>query len=112
MAMKAVGALRLTQECTEIIQDRMFPLPTQIETSSSQMKPFSALRGIFKNALKSLRTAYFHFPHTLKAKCSLTETSSGQMKPLSALRGIFKNAVKSLRTAYFHFPHTLKRDVA
>ena len=23
--------------------------------------------------LKSLRTAYFHFPHTLKAKCSLTD---------------------------------------
>ena len=40
--------------------------------------------------LKSLRTAYFHFPHTLKAKCSLTETSSAQIKALSALRGTLK----------------------
>ena len=58
--------------------------------------------------LKSLRNAYFHFPHTLKAKCSLTETSNGQMKALSALRGTLKKAPKSFRTAYFHLPRILQ----
>ena len=33
-----------------------------------------------KNTLKSLRSAYFHFPRTLKAKCSLTGTRSGKWK--------------------------------
>ena len=68
------------------------------------MKALSAFREILKDLLKLLRTAYFHLPRILRAKCSLTKTGSGQMKALSAFEGTLKNLLKSLRAAYFQFP--------